>query len=101
MSLSLRLFFLLATASLAFGQAPVITSNNAAIGTVNTAFSYSITANTTNVNSYGAVSLPSSLTLNTGNGLIYGTPSLSDYSASPISLSVSATDKGLVITGGG
>ena len=94
MSLSLRLFFLLATASLAFGQAPVITSNNAAIGTVNTAFSYSITANTTNVNSYGATSLPSSLTLNTGNGLIYGTPSLSDYSAYPagISLSVSATN---------
>ncbi len=52
---------------------PVITSSGTASGTVGTAFSYQITA--TNIpTSFGATGLPAGLAVNTGSGLISGTP---------------------------
>src|SRR6202007_1063429 len=54
---------------------PVITSAATATGTVGKAFSYQITA-TNSPTSYGVTgTLPAGLTLNTGTGLISGTPS--------------------------
>jgi autotransporter-associated beta strand protein len=52
---------------------PAITSALTAAGMVNTAFSYSITASNTPT-SYNATGLPAGLTVNTGTGLITGTP---------------------------
>ena len=52
---------------------PVITSATAANGTVGNAFSYQITATNTPV-SYGATGLPAGLSVNSGTGLISGTP---------------------------
>src|SRR5208282_1862208 len=52
---------------------PVITSATTANGTVGTAFSYQITATNTPT-SYGATGLPAGLSVNTGTGLISGTP---------------------------
>jgi hypothetical protein len=52
---------------------PVITSAATATGTVNTAFSYQISA-TNAPTSYGAGGLPAGLTVNTATGLISGIP---------------------------
>jgi hypothetical protein len=54
---------------------PSITSALTASGTVNTAFSYTITATNTPT-SYGASGLPAGLSVNTGNGVISGTPTV-------------------------
>ena len=53
--------------------APVITSATTASGTVGDAFSYQITATNTPT-SYGATGLPAGLSVDTGTGLISGTP---------------------------
>ncbi|MGO9573660.1 MAG: beta strand repeat-containing protein [Terriglobales bacterium] len=52
---------------------PVITSATTASGTVGSAFSYQITASNTPT-SYGATGLPAGLSVNSGTGLISGTP---------------------------
>jgi len=63
-----------ASATIAAAPAPpVITSGTTASGRVGTAFSYQITA-TNAPTSYGAASLPAGLSVNTGTGLISGTP---------------------------
>jgi len=53
--------------------APVVTSPSTASGTAGMAFSYQITA-TNSPTSYSATGLPSPLGVNTGTGLISGTP---------------------------
>jgi len=53
--------------------APVITSATTASGTVGSAFSYQIAASNTPT-SYGATGLPAGLSVNSGTGLISGTP---------------------------
>ena len=68
---------------------PVITSSNAATGTVGAAFNYNITASNSPT-SYGASNLPSGLSVNSTNGLISGTPSAAGTFASTISASNSA-----------
>ncbi len=55
------------------GLAPEITSASTASGTVGTAFSYQIIARN-NPTSYSVEDLPSSFSLDTGTGLISGTP---------------------------
>ena len=62
-----------ASAAIAAGTAPAITSSTSASGKVGTAFSYQITA-TNSPTSYGASGLPAGLSVNTGTGLISGTP---------------------------
>src|SRR5208337_4721892 len=52
---------------------PVITSSDTASGTVGTAFSYQITATNTPT-SFGALGLPTGLTVDTVSGVISGTP---------------------------
>jgi hypothetical protein len=54
-------------------DAPVITSDKTASGTVGTAFSYSITASNTPT-SFNATILPAGLSVNTSTGVISGTP---------------------------
>jgi Carbohydrate binding module (family 6)/Putative Ig domain len=54
-------------------SAPLITSALKDTGTVNTAFSYAITASNT-PNSYSATGLPAGLNVNTSTGVISGTP---------------------------
>lgn len=56
--------------------APAITSSTVASGTVGLAFSYTITASNTPT-SYDASGLPAGLSVDTGTGLISGTPSTS------------------------
>jgi hypothetical protein len=63
----------------ASGTAPVITSATAAVGTVNQSFSYQITASGSPT-SYNATGLPAGLSVNTGNGLISGTPTAGNSS---------------------
>ena len=67
--------------------APVITSATTANGTVGTAFSYQITA-TNSPTSFGATGLPAGLSVNTGTGLISGTPTAPGTST----INLSATD---------
>ena len=62
-----------ATLTLTITAVPVITSATSASGTVGSAFSYSITATNTPT-SYGATGLPTGLSVNTGTGVISGTP---------------------------
>jgi hypothetical protein len=83
--------------------APVITSATTASGTVGASFSYQITATNTPA-SYGAAGLPAGLTVNSGTGLISGTPTAAG--TSPVTLSAT-NSKGtgtapltLSITGG-
>lgn len=64
--------------------APVITSATTASGTVGNAFSYQITA-TNRPSSYGATGLPAGLTVNTGTGLISGTPTTAGTSTVTLS----------------
>ncbi|HWA27178.1 MAG TPA: MBG domain-containing protein, partial [Lacunisphaera sp.] len=52
---------------------PVITSDSSASGTYNAAFNYTITA-TNGPTSYNAIGLPANLTVDTGTGVISGTP---------------------------
>jgi len=54
--------------------APSITSSGTASGTTGSAFSYQIVANNSPT-SYGATGLPAGLSINTGTGVISGTPS--------------------------
>ena len=63
---------------------PVITSATTASGTVGSAFSYQITATNTPT-SYGATGLPAGLTVNTGTGLISGTPTAAGTSTVTLS----------------
>jgi len=65
------------------GSAPVITSATTATGTVGTAFNYNITANNSPT-SFGATGLPAGLSVNTGSGLISGTPTASGNSSANI-----------------
>ena len=67
--------------------APAITSAASASGTVGSAFSYQITATNTPT-SYGAAGLPAGLTMNSGTGLISGTPS----AAATSTVTLSATN---------
>ena len=69
--------------------APVITSSSSATGTTGAAFSYTITASNSPT-SFNATGLPSGLTINTGTGVISGTPSATGVS----SVSISATNAG-------
>jgi parallel beta-helix repeat protein len=64
---------LILTVNAGLPPAPVITSASTAVGTVGVAFSYQITA-TNSPTSYNASALPSGLSVNTGTGLVSGTP---------------------------
>ena len=66
--------------------APVITSARTASGTVGSAFSYQITA-TNSPSSYGATGLPAGLSVNSGTGLISGTPTTAATSTVTLSAS--------------
>ncbi len=68
---------------------PVITSATTASGTAGAAFSYQITATNTPT-TYGATGLPAGLSVNTGTGLISGTPT----SAGTSKVNLSATNPG-------
>ena len=68
---------------------PVITSSGTASGTVGSAFSYQITA-TNSPTSYAATNLPAGLSVNTGTGLISGTPT----TAATSTVTLSATNAG-------
>src|ERR1700693_21399 len=67
--------------------APSVTSATTASGKVGSAFSYQITA-TNAPTSYGATGLPAGLSVNTGTGLISGTPT----SAATSTVTLSATN---------
>jgi autotransporter-associated beta strand protein len=64
--------------------APVISSATTAGGTSGTAFSYQITASNTPT-SYAASGLPTGLSVNTGTGLISGTPTTTGVTSATIS----------------
>jgi len=75
--------------------APAITSSLSASGTIGQPFTYNIAA-TNNPISYAATGLPAGLTVNTGNGVISGTPTAGGtfkvtISASNATTTVSAT----------
>jgi hypothetical protein len=65
------------------GNPPTITSATAATGTVNQAFSYQITASDSPT-SFSATGLPAGLSVNTGSGLISGTPTVAGNSSATI-----------------
>ena len=68
---------------------PVITSPSSTTGTVGQAFTYQITA-TNSPTSFNATGLPAGITVNTGTGLISGTPS----AAGTFSINLSVTNAG-------
>ena len=87
--LLLAILFILilgAPRNVAAALAPVITSSTSVTATVGSAFSYQITA-THSPTSYKATGLPAGLTVNTGTGLISGTPTAAGTST--VSLSAS------------
>ena len=69
---------------------PVITSATTAIGTVNTAFSYTITATNTPTSYSETGALPAGVTINTTTGVISGTPTVSGTFA----ITIKATNAG-------
>ncbi len=77
------------TLTITTAVAPVITSSTTANGTVGSAFSYQITA-TNSPTSYGAAGLPAGLTVDSGAGLISGTPTAAGTST----VTLSATNSG-------
>ncbi|MEP7154136.1 MAG: autotransporter domain-containing protein [Betaproteobacteria bacterium] len=78
-----------ATVIIANPPAPVVSSANTASGTGGQAFSYQITA-TNSPTSFGASGLPAGVSVNTGTGLISGTPTV----AGVFNATVSATNAG-------
>jgi hypothetical protein len=70
--------------------APVLSSATSVTGTVGTAFSYQIAANHSPTG-YGATGLPGGLSVNTGTGLISGTPTTPVFGGS---FTVTATNAG-------
>jgi outer membrane protein assembly factor BamB len=66
------------------GNPPVITSAQATTGTVGQAFSYQITATGSTPMSYAASGLPAGVNLNTGTGLITGTPTTNGLTSATI-----------------
>jgi fibronectin type 3 domain-containing protein len=78
-----------ASATIAPAAPPVITSATTASGTLGSAFSYRITA-TNAPTSYEAMGLPAGLSVNTGTGLISGTPT----SAGTSTVTLSASNNG-------
>ncbi len=76
-----------ASINVTVGNPPVITSAGSASGTAGSAFSYQITA-TNNPTSFNATGLPAGLSVNTGGGLISGTPG----SAGTFSVTINATN---------
>ncbi len=77
------------TLTVAAPPAPVITSATTASGAVGSAFSYQIAA-TNSPTSYAAAGLPAGLTVDTGAGLISGTPTATGTST----VTLSATNSG-------
>ena len=77
---------------------PNLTSATSASGTVGTAFSYQITTDTNVVTSYGATGLPTSLNINTGTGLVSGTPTVAGVFVSSMSATNSAGTGFLTVT---
>jgi hypothetical protein len=73
-----------ATLTLTITTMPVITSSTTANGTVGSAFSYQITATNTPT-SFGATGLPAGLSVNTGTGMISGTPTAAGTSTVTLS----------------
>ena len=87
-----------ATLTLTIGAAaPAITSASSANGTVGTAFSYQIVA-TNSPTSYGATGLPSGLTVNSGTGLISGTPTAAGTSTVTLSATNATGTGGATLT---
>jgi hypothetical protein len=76
---------------------PVITSSTSATGTVSTAFSYQITA-TNSPTSFGATGLPAGLTVNSSNGLIFGTPTTTGTSSVTLNASNSGGTSNATLT---
>jgi sugar lactone lactonase YvrE/PKD repeat protein len=77
------------TGGYTYVAAPAITSATSASGTVDTAFSYTITASNWPT-SYNAMGLPPWATVNTGTGAISGTPT----TAGTTNITISATNAG-------
>ena len=86
---TMKMVALKPASSRSVGPAPAITSTTAASGTVGSSFSYQITATNTPA-SYGATGLPAGLTVNSGTGLISGTPTAAGTST----VTLSATNSG-------
>ena len=78
-----------AAGTVASPPAPVINSANTATGTVGTAFKYQITA-TNSPTSFDATGLPAGLSVDTGSGLVSGTPTAAGTS----NVTLSATNSG-------
>ena len=83
-----------ATLGVTVGITPTITSASSKTSEMATAFSYQITASSpTAILSYGATNLPTGLSVNTGTGLITGTPtSASNDPVITQNIQVSATN---------
>jgi endoglucanase len=83
----------------ALPPAPVITSTLSKTGTNGSSFSYTITAGNSPT-SYGATGLPTGLSVNTGSGLINGTPTVTGTFVASISASnaIGTGSAALIIT---
>ena len=76
---------------------PAITSATTASGTVGSSFSYQITASNSPA-SYSATGLPSGLSVNTGSGLISGTPTAAGTSSVTVNATNSSGTGSAVVT---